>query len=76
MQYLSNRGALLWIKTFIPYYCRVFSDTCFTTYFFVFLLSMCTMVKKNNYLCIIKNLSFETLEVIVQKLTPEQTYGE
>lgn len=36
MQYLSNRGALLWIKTFIPYYCRVFSDTCFTTYFFVF----------------------------------------
>jgi hypothetical protein len=34
------------------------------------------MVKKNNYLCIIKNLSFETLEVIVQKLTPEQTYGE
>lgn len=34
------------------------------------------MVKKNNYLYIIKNLSFETLEVIVQKLTPEQTYGE
>ena len=76
MQYLSNRGALLWIKTFIPYYCRVFSDTCFTTFFLFFNYLCAQWLKKNNYLCIIKNLSFETLEVIVQKLTPEQTYGE